>query len=288
MVKPRWVASFYSKVGSAFFLATPLLLLGLSPSTVDATCPTCQYVDDLLKPCKAKLDILTWPGFMVYQPTDLQAPCACNQNYYSMITNCLTCETSSSANYTVAAIDLYKAICSSQNQVWKDINNPNGTVTTTTTTAPTSTTASSTITTISPSGLDGPPTGSSPSLSNGAIAGIVVSVIALIVALSVAGYVYSRRRREHVAAVDDLDEYKYNTNSRDSYMDGSLPQYTGQIQSVLPPISKISNLRVMNPDSDDEAGGAAPTRPPQHQSQGSFEVNRNSSPGWRRGSFDDD
>lgn len=68
----------------------------------------------------------------------------------------------------------------------------------------------------------------------------MVSVIALIVALSVAAYVYSRRRREHVAADEDLDEYKYNTNSRDSYMDGSLPQYTGQIQPVLPPISKIS------------------------------------------------
>ncbi|KAF9293779.1 hypothetical protein BKA57DRAFT_34753 [Linnemannia elongata] len=284
MVKPRRVASFYSKAVSAFFLATPLLLLGLSPSTVEAACPTCQYVDDLLKPCKTKLDILTWSGYMVYQPTDLQAPCACNQNYYGMINSCLTCETSTSANYTVAPIDLYKAVCLSQNQVWKDINNPNGTVTTTTTT-PTKT-ASSTTTTISPSGLDGGNTGSSSSLSNGAIAGIVVSVIALIVALSVAAYVYSRRRREHVAADEDLDEYKYNTNSRDSYMDGSLPQYTGQIQPVLPPISKISNLRVMNPDSDDEAGGAAPTRPPQQQA--SFEVNRTSSPGWRRGSFDDD
>ena len=68
----------------------------------------------------------------------------------------------------------------------------------------------------------------------------MVSVVALIVALSVAAYVYSRRRREHVAADDDLDEYKYNTTSRDSYMDSSLPQYTGQIQPVLPPISKVS------------------------------------------------
>ncbi|KAF9139184.1 hypothetical protein BG015_002134 [Linnemannia schmuckeri] len=284
MVKPRRVASFYSKAASAFFLGAPLLLLGLSPSTVDASCPTCAYVDDLLKPCNTKLAILTWPGHMIYQPTDAQAPCACNQNYYDLIKNCLGCETSDTANYTVAALDFYKSVCSSQNQVWKDINNPNGTVTTTT--APSSTTASSTTITTSPSGLTGSTNGSSSSLSSGAIAGIVVSVIALIVALSVAAYVYSRRRREHVAADDDLDEYKYNTNSRDSYMDGSLPQYTGQIQPVLPPISKISNLRVMNPDSDDEASGAVPTRPPQHQA--SFEVNRTSSPGWRRGSFDDD
>ncbi|KAK3809766.1 MAG: hypothetical protein JOS17DRAFT_764620, partial [Linnemannia elongata] len=284
MVKSRRVVTFYSKVVSAFFFATPCcccLVSRLQPSMHPVR--PANYVDDLLKPCKTKLDILTWSGHMVYQPTDLQAPCACNQNYYTMINSCLTCETSTSANYTVAALDLYKAVCSSQNQVWKDINNPNGTVTTTT--KPTSTTASATTTTISPSGLDGATKGSSSSLSNGAIAGIVVSVIALIVALSVAAYVYSRRRREHVAADDDLDEYKYNTNSRDSYMDGSLPQYTGQIQPALPPISKISNLRVMNPDSDDEASGAAPTRPPQHQA--SFEVNRTSSPGWRRGSFDD-
>lgn len=68
MVKSRRVVTFYSKVVSAFFFATPLLLLlGITPSTVDASCPTCQYVDDLLKPCKTKLDILTWSGHMVYQ-----------------------------------------------------------------------------------------------------------------------------------------------------------------------------------------------------------------------------
>ncbi|KAF9906305.1 hypothetical protein EC991_000793 [Linnemannia zychae] len=201
--------------------------------------------------------------------------------------NCLKCESSDTADYSVQPLDLYKRICQSMSQEWKDINNPNGTVTSTTMT-PTSTTSTSTATSTSatPTNSDGATSNSTSSLSNGAIAGIVVSVIALIVALSVAGYVYTRRRREHVGAADDLDEYKYNTTSRDSYNDGSLPQYTGQIQPVLPPISKISNLRVMNPDSDEEGGAAVPARHPQHQA--SFEVNRTSSPGWRRGSFDDD
>ncbi|KAF9928720.1 hypothetical protein FBU30_002138 [Linnemannia zychae] len=275
--------NLYSKAAVAFFLVIPLLL-GISPSTANASCPTCNYADSLLKPCNTKLDILTWSGHMVYQPTEEQAPCACNQNFYGQIDNCLKCESSPTADYSVAPLPLYQAICLSQGQAWKDINFPNGT-TTTTTVAPTATTTATTTTTTptTPLTSNGAVSSSSSSLSNGAIAGIVVSVIALIVALSVAAYVYSRRRREHVAAADDLDEYKYNSTSRDSYMDSSLPQYTGQIQPVLPPISKISNLRVMNPDSDDEAG---PARPPQQQA--SFEVNRTSSPGWRRGSFDDD
>ncbi|KAF9134009.1 hypothetical protein BGW39_008353 [Mortierella sp. 14UC] len=284
MVKPSQVATFCSKAASAFFLAAPLLL-GLLPSPANAACPTCPYVDTLLKPCNTKLDILTWSGHMVYQPTEAQAPCGCNQNYYDLMANCMKCESSDTADYSVQPLDLYKRICQSMNQEWKDINNPNGTVTTTTTNSAKST-SPATSTSASPTASDGATSGSTSSLSNGAIAGIVVSVIALIVALSVAGYVYARRRREHVGAVVDLDEYKYNTTSRDSYNDGSLPQYTGQIQPVLPPISKISNLRVMNPDSDEEGGAAIPARHSQHQA--SFEVNRTSSPGWRRGSFDDD
>ncbi|KAG0296694.1 hypothetical protein BGZ97_004467 [Linnemannia gamsii] len=218
------------------------------------------------------------------RPTEKQVPCACNDNYYGQIVNCLDCESSDRANYTVADKTFYKGFCLSEKQVWTAFYDPNATFTSST--LPPSSKTGSSAAPSSTSTSDGSTSSSSSSLSNGAIAGIIVSVIALIVALSVAGYVYSRRRREHVAADDDLDEYKYNTTSRDSYMDGTLPQYTGQIQPVLPPISKISNLRVMNPDSDDEGGSGAPTRPPQHQA--SFEVNRTSSPGWRRGSFDDD
>ncbi|KAF9155299.1 hypothetical protein BGX21_004529 [Mortierella sp. AD011] len=67
----------------------------------------------------------------------------------------------------------------------------------------------------------------------------------------------------------------------------ALPQYTGMIQSSLPPISKVSNLRVMNPDSEDEEAAAASGRQRQSKPQ-SFEVQRTTPPGWRRGSFDDD
>jgi hypothetical protein len=66
MAKSRRVATFYSRAASAFFLAAPLLL-GLSPATVNAACATCDNVADLLKPCNTGLDILTWPGKMVYQ-----------------------------------------------------------------------------------------------------------------------------------------------------------------------------------------------------------------------------
>jgi len=47
-----------------------------------------------------------------------------------------------------------------------------------------------------------------------------------------------------------------------------------------------SNLRVMNPDSDDDDNhGQENSRFPKGSS---FEVKRGMSPGWRRGSFDDD
>lgn len=63
-----------------------------------------------------------------------------------------------------------------------------------------------------------------------------MSAIALIVALSVAAYVYGRRRRERAL---DKDDYKYS-DERDSYMEVALPQYNNGMQPILPPISKVS------------------------------------------------
>ncbi|KAF9932983.1 hypothetical protein FBU30_006807 [Linnemannia zychae] len=124
-------------------------------------------------------------------------------------------------------------------------------------------------------------------LSSGAIAGIVVSAIALIVALSVAGYVYTRRKRELAKQKEEEELYKFQENSRNSYMEAPLPQYTGMIQSSLPALPQLTNLRVMNPDNDDDDGHGQQRHAPFHKGN-SFEVNRGSSPGWRRGSFDDD
>ncbi|KFH70472.1 hypothetical protein MVEG_03322 [Podila verticillata NRRL 6337] len=241
--------------------------------SASAACSPCDQVATLLKPCNTTLAILTWPGEVVYQPTELQAPCACNDNYYGQITDCLKCESSSSAKYSVKAQTDYELVCTSFHQAWKSIN-----VFPTSTTASTSTSSSGT--TPSDSATSGEQT-SNP-LSSGALAGIIVSAIALIVALSVAAYVYGRRRRERTL---DKDDYKYS-DERDSYMEVALPQYNNGMQPILPPISKVSNLRVMNPDSDDEA----PSNPPQmsqQQATPSFEVNRGSA-GWRRGSFADD
>ncbi|KAF9976736.1 hypothetical protein BGZ73_007961 [Actinomortierella ambigua] len=138
---------------------------------------------------------------------------------------------------------------------------------------------------------------SSHSLSSGAIAGIIVSIVALIVALSVAGYVYARRKKEKEQREAD-EIYKYGDDQRTSYMEVPLPQYTGMIQPTLPPLPNITNLRVTNPDTDDEEANhhhhqlqhhhQHPDPPFHHEHQPSFEVKRNSSPGWRRGSFDDD
>ncbi|KAG0312013.1 hypothetical protein BGZ99_009778, partial [Dissophora globulifera] len=222
-------------------------------------------------------------------PTSDQAACACNQNYYDQMVGCLKCQSSTSAHYSVKALPDYQLVCQSYGQAWKQINLPSQSTTSAAPTSVATSTAPGASTTPGSITSPGGNTSSSNSLSSGAIAGIVVSVIALIVALSVAAYVYGRRKRESLRQQGDIDEYKYR-DSPDSYMEVALPQYTGMIQPTLPPISKVSNLRVMNPDSDDDEAGALSTQPrrPQQKQPSSFEVNRTSSPGWRRGSFDDD
>ncbi|KAG0040458.1 hypothetical protein BGZ82_002542 [Podila clonocystis] len=185
--------------------------------------------------------------------------------------SCLRCQSSTSAKYSVKPVDQYKQVCLSFHQSWQDIYIP---------------TKPSTSSTTEPTGAPEPSNdagGSSHvSLSSGAIAGIVVSAIALIVALSVALYVYQRRKRDLARQQEEDELYKYNSQARNSYMEVPLPQYTGMIQPTLPPLPQITNLRVMNPDADDDY---VQTKEGYHKS---FEVNRNSSPGWRRGSFDDD
>lgn len=197
----------------------------------------------------------------------MQAPCGCNQNYYdqvhylsplisdvqtqftilyrgpwlifflscSQMVECLRCQSSSSATYSVKDLEGYKLVCTSFGETWKEIHIPDQT-TTSTTTLPTTTT------TLSPVPSNGSSSGgtstSTNHLSSGAIAGIVVSVVALVVALSVAGYVW-RRRRENLQHRTN-DEYKYSDSQRDSYMEVALPQYTGMIQPTLPPIAKVS------------------------------------------------
>jgi hypothetical protein len=68
----------------------------------------------------------------------------------------------------------------------------------------------------------------------------VVSAVALIVALSVAGYVYNRRKRELAKQKEEEDLYKFQENSRASYMEAPLPQYTGMIQSSLPSLPQLT------------------------------------------------
>ncbi|KAF9289130.1 hypothetical protein BGZ74_000778 [Mortierella antarctica] len=243
--------------------------------TASGACSPCDLVEGLFKPCNTSLAILTWPSEAVYQPNEVQAPCACNDNFHDLIDRCLKCESSTTAKYSVKEKTGYQLVCTSFHQTWKAINIPQSSTTASTTTSTTSGILPS------DSATSGEDTGNP--LSSGALAGIIVSAVALVVALSVAAYVYRRRRRERALEKDD---YKYSDTHRDSYMEVALPQYNNGMQPTLPPISKVSNLRVTNPDSDDEA----PSNPPQmsqHQATPSFEVNRGS-PGWRRGSFDDD
>ncbi|KAG0336020.1 hypothetical protein BG000_007008 [Podila horticola] len=258
----------------SFVMAVGFVLAGLTlGSTVSAqdSCPQCSNADGVLKNCNTSLLMNTWPGTMVFQPDEAKAPCACNQNFYDLMGSCLSCQTSTSAKYSVKPLDQYQQVCLSFHQTWQAIYIP-GKPSTSSSTQPTGAPE--------PSGDTG---GSSHvGLSSGAIAGIVVSAIALIVALSVALYVYQRRRRDLARQQEEDEMYKYNSQARNSYMEVPLPQYTGMIQPTLPPLPQITNLRVMNPDADDEE---VQTKEGYHKS---FEVKRDSSPGWRRGSFDDD
>ncbi|KAG0239970.1 hypothetical protein BGW41_007365 [Actinomortierella wolfii] len=250
-----------------------------------AACAMCDQVDVLLKPCNQSLGMDKWSSKFEYRVEMAQAPCACNLNYYQLAERCMDCQTSTTATYTIVNMEFYKNICASFGVQWTDVYVPPST-TTTTTSAPSPTNTNLPVT-------SDPQTSSHP-LSSGAIAGIVVSIIALIVALAVAGYVYTRRKKEKEQREAD-EMYKYGSDQRNSYMEVPLPQYTGMIQPTLPPLPNITNLRVTNPDMDDDDGGyhqlqhqQHPDPPFHHEHQPSFEVKRNSSPGWRRGSFDDD
>ncbi|KAF8931138.1 hypothetical protein BGZ58_007802 [Dissophora ornata] len=196
---------------------------------------------------------------------------------------CLSCQSSSSAHFSVTPLAEYKLVC----QSWGQTAFPSVYMASTTAT---STSSTPTDTSLPSSGSNsGGSGGHNSSLSSGAVAGIVVSAIALIVALSVAGYVFVRRRRELAKQQEDEDLYKYQGSTRNSYMESPLPQYTGMIQSSLPSLPQLTNLRVMNPDNDDEdenhAGGF---KFPGGHSFDAPQSASSSSPGWRRGSFDDD
>ncbi|KAF9405988.1 hypothetical protein BGZ94_003296 [Podila epigama] len=234
------------------------MVMMLAPMTsAQESCPTCRSADSILKHCNTSIHLDTWSSPTVYQPDDAQAPCACNTNYYQLMENCLSCQTSDTAKYSVKPLADYKLVCTSQHQEWKEIYIPPK-PSTSTTIAPTSTPE--------PTNAD-MGSGAHTGLSSGAIAGIIVSVIALIVALVVAGYVYQRRKRDLQRQQEEDELYKYNSQARSSYMEVPLPH----------------NLRVMNPDADED-DVPKPTYNKSHEAQHTT----SSSPGWRRGSFDDD
>ncbi|ORZ20047.1 hypothetical protein BCR41DRAFT_351172, partial [Lobosporangium transversale] len=250
----------------------------LSQKSVSAeSCTPCGMAEDILKPCNATLEIEHWPGKFTYQPTREQAVCACNENYYVQMTACVKCQSSSSAHLSIKPLAEYQDVCKS----FGVFDFPKVHMPTTSTSIASTQTTTSTSTPTSDQSNSGSTARSG--LSSGAVAGIIVSAIALIVALSVAGYVYTRRRRELAKQKEDDDLYKYQENSRQSYMESPLPQYTG-IQSSLPSLPQLTNLRVMNPDNDEDEILNSGTRFP---NASNVDAPRTSSPGWRRGSFDD-
>ncbi|KAF9997644.1 hypothetical protein BGZ65_006758 [Modicella reniformis] len=216
----------------------------------------------------------SWPGTFLYQPTLEQAPCACNQNYYDQIVACLACQSSDSAKLQAKPLPDYKLVCQSLGQPnFPPIYMPS-----------TSTSATSTNSPAPSSGVHSSSGSSHSGLSPGAVAGIVVSAIALIVALSVAVYVFRRRREIRQKEHDDL--YKYQEAAHEAYMDAPLPQYSG-IQSSLPALPQLTNLRVMNPDNEEEEERINNGTTKLEDNNG-LNTPQHSSPGWRRGSFDDD
>lgn len=243
------------------------------------SCPNCDNADNYLKPCNTSLAMSTWPGTFTYQPTALQAPCACNQNFYDQVQQCVACQTSDTAKLTIKPINDYKLVCQSLGQTnFPAVYIPGQASSTTGSSAPAETTSPS-------SGHPGYGVSHS-SLSSGAVAGIIVSIIALVVALVVAAYVFTRRRRDVARQKEEDEIYKYHHHegTHDSYMETPAPQYSG-IHSSLPVMPQMTNLRVMNPDADEDEE----RNHPKHKSgeARAFEVQR-ASPGWRRGSFDDD
>lgn len=114
--------------------------------------------------------------FSFFRPTQAQAPCGCNQNYYDQVKSCMSCQSSSSAHYSVKAQPDYELVCTSYNQPWKQINIPGQTATTASTTTTTSAAAgqspakSSDIP--SPGGTTGEKSSQSSNLSSGALAGM--------------------------------------------------------------------------------------------------------------------
>ncbi|KAG0295339.1 hypothetical protein BGZ98_001433 [Dissophora globulifera] len=258
-----------------------LLVQGVSAAAASGSCPPCDGADDILKPCNTSLQMQNWPGTFVYQPLAAQAQCACNQNFYDQMVSCLACQSSSSAKLSIKALPDYKLVCQSLGQTsFPPVYIPGGAQSSPSTPSPTT----------DPNQSSGSHSGGSgashSSLSSGAIAGIVVSAIALIVALLVAGYVFTRRKREMARQKEEDDLYKYQGATRNSYMEAPLPQYTGMIQSSLPSLPQLTNLRVMNPDNDEDEDNYGIGA--KFQNGNGFDAPRTSSPGWRRGSFDDD
>ncbi|KAG0215646.1 hypothetical protein BGX28_008892 [Mortierella sp. GBA30] len=250
---------------AASMAAIGMLYQGVSAAAGDGeagSCAPCGIADTILKPCNSSLGMSGWPA-------------------------CLTCQSSDTAHLSVKPLADYKLVCQSLGvTAFPAILIP-GQSQSTSAPAPTDSNTSSGG---SSSGSTG---GSHSSLPSGAIAGIIVSAIALIVALSVAGYVFTKRKRDLARQQEEDELYKYQETNRNSYIEAPLPQYTGMIQSSLPQLPQLTNLRVMNPDNEDDDAHyynklQEPNFPKSHGAEGSsFEVHRNS-PGWRRGSFDDD
>ncbi|KAF9180122.1 hypothetical protein BGZ51_000097 [Haplosporangium sp. Z 767] len=168
------------------------------------------------------------------QPSLIQAPCACNQNFYGQATSCLSCQSSDTAHLSVKPLADYKLVCQSMGQqAWPEVYIP-GQTQTTTSVVPTSSS-------LPTNGSDASKSGSSHSgLSSGAVAGIIVSAIALIVALAVAGYVFARRRRDLAKRQEDEELYKFQETTRNSYIEAPVPQYTGMIEPSLPALPQIT------------------------------------------------
>ncbi|KAF9291331.1 hypothetical protein BGZ68_004419 [Mortierella alpina] len=271
---------------SVSIAAIGLLYQGVSAADGEiGSCAPCGLSETILLPCNSTLQMSGWPGTFTYQPTLAQAPCACNQNFYDQIKACLLCQSSDSAHLSVKPLPDYQLVCQAYGiATFPPVYIPGQKQTTAAPAPPDSTLPSNG----SNAGSSSP---SHSSLSSGAVAGIIVSAIALLVALSVAGYVFAKRKRELARQREEDELYKFQETNRNSYIEAPLPQYTGMIQSSSPQLPQLTNLRVMNPDSDDEDplnGPRFPTGKGSAMEGTSFEVNRNSSPGWRRGSFDDD
>ncbi|KAK3844900.1 MAG: hypothetical protein J3R72DRAFT_58560 [Linnemannia gamsii] len=95
----------------AWVIVAAIVVLCQGATQLPESCPECKQVDAFLSKCNTALHMETWPGTRQYQPTAEAAACQCNLVVYNQTASCMTCQSSTSAKYSVIDLPGYKNLC---------------------------------------------------------------------------------------------------------------------------------------------------------------------------------